>query len=207
MSTPDDHDATAAALTRVGARLRSEADHRPADLDRLGVRIRAARQRTRLALVAGCAVVVLVLVVAVGLRGSGESSLQVGDGADRGGPATEATVPMWTVNPSIPLDPADGEIWAIDVVYDPAVWTIRGFIEDPALREAQNQTGSFGGNGMASYKGEPRVQMYWQGADAQPVAEASRDALVGRAGIVSVEVGPAVPSSRPPATGPVGTGP
>lgn len=205
MNLLDDHDAPFDELSELGKRVRTDAAHRPPDLAGLGRRISASRQRARLAVVAGCAVVVLVLAGVVGLRAE-DQALRVGDEGPGGVPLVTETVPRWTVNPSMALDPADGEVWAVEVVYDPAQWTFSRFSDDPALRDVL-QVGATHGYGMSGYRGEPRMQIYWQGRESRLVAEAAREALVGRAGIVSVEVGPAEPTSYHPGTGPVGTGP
>ena len=205
MNVLDDHDDTDDALSGLGTRMRANADRRPADLDRLGTRIHAERQRARLALVAGCATVILVLGVAVGLRAGGDDeSLRVGDGADEATSSVAPAEPVWTVNPSIPADSANGEIWGVDVVYDAAVWDYERLTDQPALDMMRHVLSGGFPVGMASFHREPRLQAYWQGPGARDVAEAMRVELLALPGIVSVEVGRAEPTSRPPGTtGPV----
>ena len=204
MNVLDDHDTTDDALRGLGSRLRTDADRRPADLDRLGTRLHAERQRTRLALVAGCATVILVLGVAVGIRAGGDDeSLRVGDGADEVTSSVAPAEPVWTVNPSIPADPANGEVWGVDVVYDAAVWDYERLTDQPALDMMRHVLSGGYPVGMAGFHREPRLQAYWQGPGARDVAEATRSELLALPGIVSVEVGRAEPTSRPPGTTPV----
>jgi hypothetical protein len=105
---------------------------------------------------------------------------------------------VWTVNPSIPL--SDDEIWALDIVFDPAQWDFTKLVRTLPQE----------GISAASYKREPRLQAYWSGPTARALADDARAALVRQPGIVSVELGRAVAVSRPgvPGSGvPPGSGP
>jgi hypothetical protein len=92
---------------------------------------------------------------------------------------------------------AGDDIWAIEVVYDPQMWNFSTLLD--ALRPWMSA--------MAGYKQEPRAEAYWTGPDAQATASAASAALKGRPGIVSVEIGRARATSRPPGTGAAGTYP
>jgi|GEM_PF-4110070 len=193
-------------LARLGGRVRADAAPRTGDLADLIGRSRAARQRSRGALIGVLGVAVIVAVV-LGLTRVGPStdSLQVGDGT--GGIASDSpdAVPSWTVNPSIPVPEDAGEVWAIEVVYDPLASDFGRLVEAPGPAPMMSRSAAL--IGVTSSSREPRVQAYWIGDGAQRAAEETRASLLGQPGIVSVEVRKAEPTTRPPRTAVPDTGP
>jgi len=88
----------------------------------------------------------------------------------------------------------------VRVVVDPAVWNERRYTELFDLAYP------YGANSMASQRDEPELDFYWEdgtlppGQDPRPKVEEAAAAMRRLPGIVSVEVGTAVPTRRTPAT-------
>ncbi len=185
---PDPDPTPNADLVRAGAAVRAEAGRHPGDLRDLVQRSNARKTRVRAA-GAGLGVFALLalgtVVVAHGTH-NGDVTIEQGAAGPGGStsvpPATDPgtiTEPMWTVNPSIPLS-ADQEIWALEIVYDPAIWDFQKLLEEPAFARVP---------GLAGFHREPRAEAYWVGASAQGSALAAQAAIQDKPGIVSAEVG------------------
>jgi len=195
-------------LVFLGETLRAQGHDHTGDLPSLEKRSRDRQTRMRV----GAAMLGALVVLGIGgaiARGTtqGAADLRVGDGSSGPttvpSPATEVagsatTGPRWTVNPSIPIDAES--VWAVRVVVDPAVWNERRYTELFDLAYP------YGANSMASQRDEPELDFYWEdgtlppGQDPRPKVEEAAAAMRRLPGIVSVEVGTAVPTRRTPAT-------
>jgi hypothetical protein len=195
-------------LVSVGAALRAQGRGRTGDLPSLMERSRDRQRRVRV----GVAVISAIVVLGIGgaiARGTTRDAadLRVGDapaGATTSRPITSgatapaATGPRWTVNPSIPID--EEQVWAVRIVFDRDIWNQRRYSEIFDLAYP------YGANAMADHRDEPVLDLYWKGGgvppgqDPRPRVEEAAAALRALPGIVSVEVGTAVPTKRTPAT-------
>ncbi len=168
-------------LEVLGVYLRVQAQHHPGDLPGLLGRARVRRTRVRLASTLVAALVVVGVGAAlVGRAGHGDGRIQVLRPA-----ATTSTTP-WTVNDS--LVPRAPQLWALQVVYDPATSSYEQVANALGLLTPRSPV-SPAYAGMASYKDLPELQIYWTGDDGQADALAAQATLLGRPGIVSAQVG------------------
>jgi hypothetical protein len=177
-------------LEMLGVYLRVQAERHSGDLPSLLRRADARRIRLRMATAASVAVVLLALGGAVAADHRNHTSLTTSRPASTAAPST--TTP-WTVNDSVTISSPD--VWALQIVYDPSVW-------DFSKLENQLGVGIPRGTiptdfaGMASYKNQPEVQVYWTGDAGHAHALASLAALKDLAGITSVAV--AQPDTQAP---------
>jgi hypothetical protein len=205
MTHIDDYDTSGDEhLDVAGRQLRQQASGHPGDLGALFRRVDERRRRVLRTVAAACVLVILVVIGLGRLVADGSGRVQAGAGGDQtvitAAAPTAAGAPTWTVNPRFRVG-ADEEVWAVEFVYDRAAGSFMSLTQDippsyaPPVQFIEEEPGGI-------------VEVYWTGPNARAAAEAVRDFLTGRPGIVSVAAARAVNGDAPPrGTTPPGTTP